>query len=158
MATGPDGHPNTDGYQDGRITVTGHTISDISAAGPVMTFCLNGCSGGESDPEPVGGYDAPSDMSASVSTSGKGKNAVKNISLNWADNSNGSDNEDLFVIERCLESGKGKTKTCNFTEHVTVGRDVTSYGEAPGSGTFKYRVKARRGSNDDTGYSNEVKV
>lgn len=158
MAPGPDGHPNTDGYQDGRITVTGHTISNISVAGPVMTFCLNGCAGGGGDPEPVGGYNAPSNMSATVSTSGKGKTASTNVSLNWVDNSNGIDNEDNFVIERCLESGKGKTKTCNFYEHVTVGRDITSYDESPSSGTYKYRVKARRGSNDDTAYSNEVKI
>ena len=158
MAPGPDGHPNTDGYQDGRITETGHTISDISASGPVMTFCLNGCGGGGGDPEPVGGYNAPSNMSATVSTTGKGKTASKNVSLNWVDNSNGTDNEDNFVIERCLESGKGKTKTCIFSEHVTIERDITSYGESPGSGTYKYRVKARRGSSDDTGYSNEVKI
>jgi len=158
MAPGPDGHPNTDGYQDGKIIVTGHTISNISVAGPVMTFCLNGCGGGSGDPEPVGGYNAPSNMSATVSTSGKGKTASKNVSLNWVDNSNGTDNEDLFVIERCLESGKGQTKTCIFSEHVTIDRDITSYGESPGSGTYKYRVKARRGANDDTGYSNEVQI
>ena len=97
-------------------------------------------------------------MSASVSTSGKGKNAVKNVNLNWADNSNGADNEDNFIIERCVETGKGQNKTCNFAEHAVIGRDISSYGESPGSGTFKYRVKARRGSGDDTGYSNEVKI
>jgi len=156
MAPGPDGHPNTDGYQNGQITVTGHTISNISSAGPVMTFCLNGC--GSRDPEPVGGYNAPSDLTANVSTSGNGRNASTNVSLNWVDNSNGADNEDNFVIERCLESGKGKTKTCIFSEHVTLGQDTNSYSESPGSGTFKYRVKARRGGNDDTGYSNEVKI
>lgn len=155
MAPGPDGHPNTDGYQNGRITVTGHTISNISNSGPVMTFCLNGCAG---EVEPSGGYDAPSDLTASLSTSGKGKNAVNSVQLSWSDNSNGADNEDIFIIERCLESGKGKSKTCNFSQHVTIGQDVTSFSESPGSGTFKYRVKARRGANDDTGYSNEVKV
>jgi M6 family metalloprotease-like protein len=160
MVPGPDGHPNTDGYQSGVIVNTGHTISHISESGPVMTFCLNGCAsdGGGGDPEPGGGYEAPSNLAASVSTSGKGKNAIRNISLSWSDNSNGADNEDTFVIERCLESGKGKNKTCNFSQRATVGQDVTSYSESPGSGTFKYRVKARRGSNDDTGYSNEVKI
>ena len=155
IAPGPDVHPNTDGYQNGRITVTGHTISNISTSGPTMTFCLNGCGG---VPEPGGGYAAPSNMSASVSTSGKGKNAVKTVNLNWTDNSNGIDNEDIFVVERCLESGKGKTKTCNFAEYATPGQDVNSFSESPGSGTYKYRVKARRGTSDDTGYSNEVKT
>ena len=157
MAPGPDGHPNTDGYQRGRITYTGHTISNISTSGSTMTFCLNGCGGG-GDPEPGGGYDAPSNLTASVSTSGKGKKATKNVSLNWADNSNGVDNEDIFVIERCLESGKGKNKACNFSQHATRGQDVTTFSESPGSGTYKYRVKARRGSGDDTAYSNEVKI
>jgi hypothetical protein len=46
MAPGPELHPNTDGYQGGRITVTGHTFSAISASGPTMTFCLNGCGAG----------------------------------------------------------------------------------------------------------------
>jgi M6 family metalloprotease-like protein len=157
MSPGPDGHPNTDGYQDGKITETGHTISSISVSGPTMTFCLNGCGGG-GDPDPAGGFDAPSNMAASVSTTGKGKTAIKNVNLSWSDNSNGADNEDEFVIERCEESGKGKSKTCNFYEHTTPAQDVTSFSESPGSGTYKYRVKARRGTNDDTGYSNEVKT
>lgn len=156
IAPGPDGHPNTDGYQRGRITVTGHTISNISFSGPTMTFCLNGCGGGE--PPPAGGFDAPSNLSASVSTSGKGKTAIKNVILNWTDNSNGADNEDMFIIERCQESGKGKNKTCNFSQHATLGQNVTSFSESPGSGTYKYRVKARRGAGDDTAYSNEVKI
>jgi M6 family metalloprotease-like protein len=153
MAPGPDGHPNTDAYQGGRIVATGHTISNISASGPVMTFCLNGCG---DDPGPVGGYEAPSGLDFSVSVSGKGKTATRQVTLNWTDNSNGSDNEDLFVIERCLENDKGRTVSCRFSQHATVGQDVNSFSEAPGNGTYRYRVKARRGGNDDTGYSNEV--
>jgi len=157
MAPGPDGHPNTDGYQRGRITVTGQTISNISPSGPTMTFCLNGCGGGGGG-DPTDGYNAPSNLVAHVSTSGKGKNAIKNVSLNWTDNSNGADNEDQFVIERCLESGKGKSKTCNFSYHTAVNQDITAFSESPGSGTYKYRVKARRNGSDDTPYSNEVKT
>ena len=154
MAPGPDGHPNTDGYQKGRITDTGHTISNISAAGSTMTFCLNGCG----DPEPGGNYDAPSNMAASVAVSGKGDTATKNVSLNWTDNSTGTDNEDMFVIERCLEGGKGRIKVCNFSQHATTGQDVTSFSESPGMGIYRYRVKARKGAGDDTAYSNEVKI
>lgn len=158
MAPGPDGHPNTDGYQDGRIRVVGHTISDISASGPVMTFCLNGCgSGGGGGTEPPAGFDAPSNLVASVSKSGKGKNAVTNVNLSWTDNSGGAENEDMFVIERCLETGKRKNKVCNFSQHATVGQDVSTFSESPGSGTYKYRVKARRGS-EETAYTNEVKI
>lgn len=157
MAPGPDLHPNTDGYQKGRIVDTGHSISSISSAGPLMTFCLNGCGGG-GEPDPAGGFSAPADLVASVSTSGKGKNATTTVLLSWTDNSGGTDNEDMFVIERCLESGKGKSKSCNFAEYTAVGQDVNSFTESPGSGTFMYRVKARRGAGDDTAYSNEVKI
>ena len=80
------------------------------------------------------------------------------VSLEWADNSSGAHNEDAFVIERCEETGKGKDKSCAFAAHATVGQDVNSYSETPGSGTFMYRVKARRGTSDDTAYSNEVKI
>ena len=121
-----------------------------------MTFCLNGC--GDGTEEPIGGYDAPSDMSASLNKTGRGNTASINVSLNWVDNSSGADNEDSFIIERCEETGNGRTKTCNFSEHATISRDITFYEEIPGSGTFKYRVKARRGAGDDTGYSNEVEI
>ena len=62
------------------------------------------------------------------------------------------------MIERCLETGKGKNKVCVFSEHATVGQDMTSYDESTPSDTYKYRVKARRGANDDTGYSNVVEI
>lgn len=157
MAPGPDLHPNTDGYQKGRIVDTGHSISNISLSGPVMTFCFNGCGGG-SEPTPDTGFEAPTNLSATVSSSGKGKNVTIAVNLSWADNSGGLDNEDAFVVERCLETGKGKAKSCTFAEHATVGQDVNAFSEAPGSGTFMYRVKARRESSEDTGYSNEVKI
>jgi M6 family metalloprotease-like protein len=43
IGPGPGNHPNTDAYKNGNIIVTGHTISDVSASGSSMTFCLNGC-------------------------------------------------------------------------------------------------------------------
>jgi M6 family metalloprotease-like protein len=155
MSPGPDGHPNTDAYQDGRIVVTGHTLSNISAAGPEMTFCLNGCGG---SPGPGDGYAAPSDLAASLGNSGNGKTVNKRVTLTWSDNSNGGGNEDVFVIERCLENAKGRTVTCDFLPHATVGQDVMSFSETAGGETYRYRVKARRGGSDDTGYSNEVTI
>jgi len=157
MAPGPDGHPNTDGYQSGRITITGHTISNISAAGSTMTFCLNGCGGG-GDPEPGDSFGAPSNLTASVSTSAKGKSSTRSVRLDWTDNSIGADNEDNFIVERCVESGEGENKTCDFSEHAVLDQGVTSFSEIAGSVTYQYRVKARRGADDDTGYSNEVKI
>jgi hypothetical protein len=157
MVPGPDGHPNTDAYQSGRITVTGHTISNISSSGPVMTFCLNGCDGA-GEPGPGGSFNAPSDILASVSTSGKGDTAIRTVVLNWTDNSSGTGNESIFIIERCLESGRGRITLCDFSQHATTGQDITSFSESPGSGHYKYRVKARRGEGEDTAYSNEVKI
>ena len=63
----------------------------------------------------------------------------------------------FFVFARPA-TPKGKNKTCNFTQHVILGQDKTSFSESPGSGTYKYRVKASRGAGDDTAYSNEVKI
>jgi M6 family metalloprotease-like protein len=161
MAPGPDGHPNTDGYQNGRITVTGHTISNISAAGPSMTFCLNGCGdGGGADPgtDPSGGFNAPSNLAAAVAGSARSRAGSNTVTLNWADNSTGADNEDVFVIERCEETGKGRKIVCNYSEHATAAQDSTSFTEPEGAGTYRYRVKARRNGVEETGYSNEVTI
>jgi M6 family metalloprotease-like protein len=159
MAPGPDGHPNTDGYQSGQITLTGHTISHISASAPLMTFCLNGCGGdGGGGGETGGGFNPPSNLQASVTTSGSKRNQVKNVSLSWADNSSDPENEDLFVIERCEETGKGKSKTCAFAEYDTVGPDTTGYNDVTDGATYMYRVKARRSGSSDSDYSNEVKI
>jgi hypothetical protein len=159
MAPGPDGHPNTDGYQKGRITETGHTISDVSVSGQVMTFCLNGCGDSNSGGgDPGSGFLAPENLSATVTSSGKGRNSIKTVMLTWDDNSNGVDNEDQFVIERCQELGKRKSKTCIFNVVATVGQDVNSFTDQPGSGVFKYRVMAQRGAGDNTEFSNEVKI
>jgi M6 family metalloprotease-like protein len=157
IGPGPGGHPNTDGYQKGRIVQTGHTLSNIGLSGPVMTFCFNGCGDGGS-PDTYDGFEAPSELTATVVTSGNGKNALKTVTLSWADNSNGVNNEDSFVIERCEEVGNGKSKACEFSTHATVGQDIVSFSEPAGSGTYRYRVKARQGSGEDTGYSNEVKI
>lgn len=154
IAPGPDGHPNTDAYQRGRIVVTGHTISNISASGPVMTFCLNGCAG-----DGAGGIlSAPSNLVGSVSGSDRSRIGVNMVTLSWIDNASDPDNEDVFVIERCQESGKASKITCTFSFHATVGQDVTTFNEAESSGTYRYRVKARRGASEDTGYTNEVRL
>ena len=148
IAPGPGGHPNTDSYQGGNISSSGNTISNISVSGSNMSFCLNGCGGGQT------GLDAPTNLTASVQTSGGGRNKTKTVTLDWQDN---SADEDVFVVERCLETGKGQSKTCIFAEQAIVGANVTTYAETAGSGTFKYRVKARN-SNEDSDYSNEVTI
>ncbi|NNE86081.1 MAG: PKD domain-containing protein [Alphaproteobacteria bacterium] len=99
---------------------------------------------------------APSNLTASVQSTGKGKNRIKTVTLSWSDNSG---NEDAFVIERCEETGKGRNKACSWStaEVWTVGVNANGDVDEPGSGTFKYRVKARN-SEGDSGYTNEVKI
>ena len=98
---------------------------------------------------------APTNLTASVESSGKGKKrVVTGIELKWTDNAS---NEEVFVIERCEETGKGRSKACTFYEFATVGANNTRFSYAPGSGTFQYRVKARN-ADGDSAYSNTVKI
>ena len=90
---------------------------------------------------------------ATVTTTGKGKNKYKTVTLNWVYQ---SDNETGFVIERCLRV-KGKNQSCNYAELSTAGQDVTEYSDQPGSSSYKYRVKAGN-EFGDSAYSNEVSI
>ena len=96
---------------------------------------------------------APSNLTASVVTTG-GKTRTKTVTLNWKDNSS---NENGFTIQRCTETGKGAIKTCNYSDLATVGANITTFTNTPGSGTFRYRV---RGFNSSglSAYSNEVRI
>jgi len=71
------------------------------------------------------------------------------VRLNWSDN---SANESGFRIERQVRSGK----TWGGTFNTTVGTNVTSYTENPGSGQFRYRVQAFNASGNSawTSYIN----
>ena len=88
------------------------------------------------------------------STSGSGRTKSKTASLSWTDHAS---NETEFVIERCAEQGKGRSKTCAYSEIATVAANVTSYVDAAGTGRFHYRVKARNAQGDSP-YSNELKI
>jgi subtilisin family serine protease len=57
------------------------------------------------------------------------------VRLNWTDNSN---DEDGFQIERQQRSGKSWGAPVTFT----VGSNVNSFTENPGTGQFRYRVQA----------------
>lgn len=85
---------------------------------------------------------APTNLSADVVKVGKGKRAtIVSIDLQWLDQAN---NEDGFIIERCLEQGKGKRKTCVFSEIDRINaNDVTNYSDTSfPDGSLQYRVKA----------------
>lgn len=96
---------------------------------------------------------APSNLTAAVVTSGS-RTKIKTVTLNWLDNSS---NEANFFIQRCTETGKGTIKTCVYSDLTSVGANVTTYKETPGSGTYKYRVRGRN-SFGDSGYTNEVRI
>ncbi|NVK22004.1 MAG: S8 family serine peptidase [Kangiellaceae bacterium] len=96
---------------------------------------------------------APTNLAGNAVKQGKGKNAtVVSVDLSWTDNSN---NEDGFAVERCVETGKGKNKSCNFAQIATTTSASYSDTSVP-DGTVKYRVKAFNAVGD-SGYSNEVK-
>ncbi|MEJ2385321.1 MAG: hypothetical protein P8Y54_13175, partial [Xanthomonadales bacterium] len=120
-------------------------------------FCLNDCG----DDAPAGAENslaAPTNLVAMLTKSGKGKDATSTVTLSWTDNSNVDYSEDVFAIERCEEFGRGKDTTCLFYPIGTVGQNVTSFSEVAGSGTFRYRVKARIIGVEDSAYSNEVEI
>ncbi len=119
------------------------------ASGDTTVSQWGQCDGSEEVPP-----QAPSNLTAEVTTTGKGKNRQKTAVLAWMDN---AVNETAYRVERCLETGKGKNKQCDFSQ---VGSDLppdtTSYVDTPGSGTFKYRVKAVNEVGE--GVSNVVKI
>jgi hypothetical protein len=71
------------------------------------------------------------------------------VGTRWTD---ASDNEDGFIVERCIGTG-----CSDFTVWRTTGPNVTGYGDinATGSTSYTYRVRARRGT-DSSAYSNQA--
>ncbi len=96
---------------------------------------------------------APSNLTATVVLSGS-RTRIKTVNLKWLDNSS---NETGFSIQRCTETVIGTVRTCQFSDINSVGANVTTYRETPGSGTYKYRVRARN-SLGSSAYSNEVRL
>jgi len=96
---------------------------------------------------------APSELTATFNVSGKGKARTRTLVLNWVDH---SANEDYFIVESCQEIGKGKSKTCAYSDLTSLAADTVSYIPATHKGTFKYKVRAV--NSFGFGRSNTVKV
>lgn len=129
-----------------------HCIEAVAtfASGDTASSQWGQCEGSEDLPP-----QAPSDLASQVTTTGKGKNREKTALLTWADNAN---NETAYIVERCLETGKGKNKQCDFSQlGNNLPPDTKSYNDTPGSGTYKYRVKAIN-TVGSSSYSNVVKI
>ncbi|WOH37644.1 PKD domain-containing protein [Thalassotalea fonticola] len=97
---------------------------------------------------------APTNLVALVEKSGKGKDkVVTSITLSWADNSN---NETSFVIEACVNIGKGRSRVCDFVGVGSSGENVTSFADQILLGYDRFQVKAVNGVGSSA-YSNQVK-
>ncbi|HUF96594.1 MAG TPA: fibronectin type III domain-containing protein, partial [Ilumatobacter sp.] len=116
------GDPASTGYSDyarlGRYTLT----VQIDNNG------YNGGGGDTTDPEPTVPA-APSGFSVTAGTDGT-------ATLGWSDNSN---NELGFEIQREFLHRSGSFRG---TTTWTVGIDKSSHVDSPGSGTFRYRIRA----------------
>ncbi len=85
----------------------------------------------------------PSGLIATPGSSGAGRNKTVFVVLNWVDE---SANETSFIVERGLETGKGRTKTCGGFAPLgaPLAANTTSYldSDVANSTTYCYRVKA----------------
>jgi serine protease len=96
---------------------------------------------------------APSSLVASANQTGKGKNKdLVSVTLTWNDNSG---NENGFEIQACVESGKGRTKTCPYASIAQVGADVESWVDTSQTDGRRYQVRAL-GDAGNSAWSNEA--
>lgn len=92
----------------------------------------------------------PSHLISVVTLGANGDRSAMSVELTWLDN---TDNEDLFVIERCRLSEKGN---CLFEPVEAVAANALNFNDKVSPGAYRYRIKAvnAQGSSD---YSNIVK-
>jgi hypothetical protein len=96
----------------------------------------------------------PSNISVDVQLVGFGSTDGKVVDLLWQDNAG---DEDQYIIERCEQSFKDNKKCCDYIPVGNVAADVTSFHDEPGTGQFKYRVRAINATNNSK-YSNEIEI
>lgn len=104
---------------------------------------------------PAGPPAAPSALTATVLTTGSGKNKVfEGVRLNWTDNST---NETTFQIDRCKVTGNGSNQTCTYAGLISIAGSATTgartHTDLPATfptsnpaGTYRYRLTAVNGA------------
>ena len=155
-------------FGDGGLSTAVNPIYTYTAAGTyTVTLTVTDNDGGSGSAsqsvtvtEPSLIPAAPTNLTASIQSTGKGKNkVVESVLLNWSDNSNDPNNEDVFVIERCQEAGKGRNKICGFAGIGTTVQNIPTFldKDLPDSGSFKYRVRETN-RYGNSAYTNVVKI
>ncbi len=96
----------------------------------------------------------PNNISVDVQLVSFGPTDGKIVDILWQDNAG---DEDQFIIERCEQYLKDNKKCCDYIPVGNVAADVTSFHDEPGTGRYKYRVKAINATNNSK-YSNEIEI
>ena len=124
----------------GRDNSFGYGLVDADAA-VVLALSGGGGGGGGGGGDPIV-FDPPTGLTASLTS--------RTVRLAWTDNSN---SEDGFEIQQ----GSVKGASVTWKVVTTTAANATSYQYNLGKGTFRFRVRAKKGTSF-TGYSNEVSV
>ncbi len=112
----------------------------------VCTFSFASCGGGGGGEDPVV-PPAPSNLTA---TGGR-QDRLLFVDLTWTDNSSGLGQETEFVIERTVQTGRGRDRQCGtFAEVATVGADQATFLDQGLERriTYCYQVRGRNALGD----------
>jgi len=118
----------------GRDNSFGYGLIDAKAA-------VELAKSGGGTPAPT--FNAPSNLTATLST--------RTVNLAWTDNSNSETGFEVYL-------GTTKNGVVTWKLLTTTAADVKTYAYAGSRGTFRFRVRAKKGTSTFTGYSNEVSV
>lgn len=92
---------------------------------------------------PLAAPPAPAGFTGAARYSGTGKNkTLTAVALAWSDVAGNTG----YNLERCKQSGKGRTLSCTFGPLTGPGADAASYLDsgvaATGTGTYQYRIRS----------------
>ncbi|MFM8581751.1 MAG: S8 family serine peptidase [Planctomycetaceae bacterium] len=123
----------------GRDNSFGYGLVDADAA---VVLALAGGGGGGGGGGGTVTFDPPTNLAASLTS--------RTVRLTWTDNSN---SEDGFEVQQ----GTVKGSSVTWKVVTTTAASATAYQFSVGKGTFRFRVRAKKGTTY-TAYSNEVQL